>query len=77
MNAERAEVEMMTVRQLALRLGVAEKSVWRWHYLGRLPGRCQIGRCVRYSAAAIERAILGGSVLLPARHPEKPDLAAA
>jgi excisionase family DNA binding protein len=57
-------VGVYSVRELAVRLGVSEKFVWKHIQDGKLPGVVRCGRAVRVDKATIERRILGGQVLI-------------
>src|ERR1700731_4549256 len=46
--------ELLTSRELALRLRVSEKTLANWRVQGRGPRYAKIGSCVRYPAAAVD-----------------------
>jgi len=59
------EPEYLDCQQLAGKLNVALKTVRKWAYLRRIPGRVALGpRCVRFNRQAVERALNSGAFLL-------------
>lgn len=42
--------QLLTTKQLAQKLGVSERHVYRQHAAGKLPRPVRIGRCVRWDA---------------------------
>jgi len=59
------ENEFITHEQLAQKLAIPLRTIRKWSYLRKLPGRVSLGpRCVRYDRMAIERALNSGSLLL-------------
>jgi predicted DNA-binding transcriptional regulator AlpA len=65
-DTTRVESEYLDARQLAAKLGVAVKTVRKWAYLRRIPGAVRFGgRCVRFRAVEVERALSTGSFFLP------------
>jgi predicted DNA-binding transcriptional regulator AlpA len=57
--------EYLSHAQLAQKLALPLRTIRKWSYLRRLPGRVALGpRCVRYDRLTIERALNSGSLLL-------------
>ena len=48
---------LMTARETAQALGISERSIWRFSANGTLPKGILLGRCRRWSLAAIEEYI--------------------
>lgn len=48
---------LLTARQLAERLGISLRTVWRWTRAGELPAPVRRGRVVRWKAADIDRFV--------------------
>jgi len=57
--------EYLSHEQLAIKLSLPLRTIRKWSYLRRLPGRVTLSpRCVRYDRLAIEKALNSGSLLL-------------
>lgn len=52
--------ELMTVRDVAARLKVSTRQVWKLAASGRLPGPMRLGRSVRWRADDLTAFIAGG-----------------
>ncbi len=48
---------LLTVKEVAARLGVGVRTVWRWTVVGQLPPPVRRGRIVRWKVADIERFV--------------------
>lgn len=51
--------KLLTVRQVAERLGVSADTVYQWSYLGKLP-KVKLGTRVRFDSEVIERVARDG-----------------
>jgi predicted DNA-binding transcriptional regulator AlpA len=52
--------ELLSARDVAQRLGLSVRTVWRWSMIGHLPPPVRMGtggRTVRWKAAEIERFV--------------------
>jgi excisionase family DNA binding protein len=52
--------ELLSVRQVAQRLGLSVRTVWKWSKVGHLPAPVRLGnngRTVRWKAEEIEKFI--------------------
>jgi hypothetical protein len=58
------EPEYLTGKQLATKLNVSLKSVFKWTAQRRIPGAVKFGYRWRYSAVEINKRILSGQLLL-------------
>jgi len=57
--------EYLSHAEIAKKLSLPLRTIRKWSYLRRLPGRVSLGpRCIRYDRQAIERALNSGSLLL-------------
>lgn len=59
--------EYFTPEQLATKLNVARKTIVKWTQARRIPGQTKVGHCWRYQVTAVEKALLRGNLLLPAK----------
>lgn len=57
--------DYLNLQTLAEKLIVSKRTVEKWEAARRIPGRVKCGRLIRYSALAIEKALLSGNLLLP------------
>jgi len=48
------EADLLSVKELARRLGVGERSIHRWHDAGVLPRAVRIGRLLRWKRTDID-----------------------
>lgn len=51
---------LLTVRELAARLGISTRQAWKLLAAGRLPAPLRLGRSVRWRAATVDRWIAAG-----------------
>jgi excisionase family DNA binding protein len=49
--------ELLTAREVAERMGVSLRTIWRWTITGELPAPVRRGRIVRWKATDIERYV--------------------
>lgn len=66
--------ELLTVRDVARRLRVAPRTVWRWSKTGELPPPLRLGptrRTVRWKAVDIDDFLHRVLDTLPTRDPEE------
>lgn len=61
--------DVLTIKQVAMKLQLCERSVQRLNDEGRIPGRIPFGRVTRFSRLAIEEWILNGCPEGPRRKP--------
>ncbi len=57
--------KLLTVAEVADRLGMSLGAVYQLSHLGRLPGKVKIGRRVRFQEAAITKVIAEGLLTYP------------
>lgn len=68
MDVNMSDVQpLFTPETLARRLNVSPRTVRKWDLARRIPGRLKLGRCVRFDATTIEKAIARGDLLQEAR----------
>lgn len=60
---ETIQKEYYTAKELAGKMNVSLKSIQKWTMTRKLPGAIKAGRVWRYSAIAIEKALLSGKLL--------------
>jgi excisionase family DNA binding protein len=53
---------LLTVRQAAQRLGIAERTCWTWLYARRVPVTRLGNRCVRIPSGALEKMIAEATI---------------
>jgi excisionase family DNA binding protein len=51
---------LMSAAQLASRLNMSIRTIWRFHSAGKLPDPIRLGRLVRWRRAEIERWVAAG-----------------
>lgn len=51
-------MQMLNVKQVAQRVGVSERAIWKWTRAGQFPQPIRISRSVRWSEAALEAWII-------------------
>lgn len=51
--------KLMTVRQVADRLGVSADTIYQWSYLGKLP-KVKLGHRLRFDSEVIEKVAREG-----------------
>ncbi|MFP4165297.1 MAG: helix-turn-helix transcriptional regulator [Chitinispirillaceae bacterium] len=61
------EKELISRAELAELAGVSLKTVIKWDHSGRLPGKVQAGRLVKYRLEVIKKRIEDGCLLLSER----------
>jgi excisionase family DNA binding protein len=47
-------IELLTVRELAARMKISRRHIWKLHSSGRLPGAVRLGRSVRWRASDVD-----------------------
>lgn len=60
--------EFMTPRELADLISMSLAFVEKYTALRRIPGMVKMGRFWRYRKADVEKQLLTGQILLPAKH---------
>ena len=51
---------LMTAKDLAVALSIAQRTVWRLNATGKLPAPIRLGRCVRWRTSDIEAWLQAG-----------------
>ncbi|HPF41300.1 MAG TPA: helix-turn-helix domain-containing protein [Phycisphaerae bacterium] len=46
-------MNLLTVKQVALRVGVSERAIWKWIQTGQFPQPIRISRSVRWDEATL------------------------
>lgn len=46
-----------TVKDVAARLGVSDRAIWKWNAAGKIPDPIRLGRSVRWDLDELERWI--------------------
>jgi len=66
-GGERREADLLSARQVAAKLGVGVRSIWRWADEGRMPQPLLLGRLKKWRASDIDAWIERGCPLMGRR----------